>query len=133
MTTLRTIYRYTATKVNEYGMLALAAFIVTLMPQISGAVGGGFSAGAGVSFSFGTGGGGTGGIGEALCTIVDWFTAGSVGSAVASLAVIFLGIGAFFGKVTWGMAVMFAAGIFAIFGSAEIVEAITGGAGAGCF
>ena len=90
--------------------------------------------GIGINFGFGNGfGTGGEGIAESLCTIVGWFTEGGVGAAIASLAVIFLGIGAFFGKVTWGMAIMFAAGIFAIFGAGEIVESITGGLGNTCF
>ena len=57
---------------------------------------------------------------------------GGVGRAIASLAVVFLGISAFFGKATWGMALLFAAGIFAIFGSGEIVAVVTNGYGGGC-
>lgn len=59
-----------------------------------------------------------------LCTVAEWFSGGT-GKAIATVAIIFLGIAAFFGKVTWGLALMFAVGIFAIFGSAEIVAAIT--------
>jgi type IV secretion system protein VirB2 len=64
-----------------------------------------------------------GGIGDMLCNVVEWFN-GRTGKAIATLAIIVLGIAAFFGKVTWGMALMFAVGIFAIFGAAEIVETI---------
>jgi len=75
-----------------------------------------------------------GGIGSALCEIVSWFEQpGGIGAAIASLAVIFLGIGGFFGKVTWGTALTVAVGIVAIFSSGAIVSAITGGAGFGCF
>jgi type IV secretory pathway VirB2 component (pilin) len=77
-------------------------------------------------FYFGSGGGAAGGIAKALCTIASWFQ-GGVGQAIASLAIIFLGISAFFGKTTWGTALMFAVGIFAIFGSADIVKAIVAG------
>lgn len=65
---------------------------------------------------------------DELCTISNWFT-GDTGGAIATVAIIFLGIAAFFGKVTWGLALMFAVGIFAIFGSAEIVSAISDGDG----
>ena len=61
-----------------------------------------------------------------LCGVVSWFT-GRTGKAVATMAVIFLGIAAFFGKVTWGLALMFAVGIFAIFGAASIVNAVSSG------
>ena len=87
---------------------------------LSGSIGGfGFSASLG-----GGGGCGGAGIGGALCTVVSWITEEGIGQAVASLAVIFLGIQAFFGKVNWGTAIMFAAGIFAIFGAQDIVSAI---------
>ena len=122
----------------------LIAFIPTLSDALNIPISGGGSVGpngasggvsvGGLTSSFGTGGaaGGTGGIGDALCTVVGWFKYGSVGSAVASLAVIFLGIGAFFGKTNWGMAITLTAGIFAIFGADEIVGAITGGYGQEC-
>ncbi len=67
-----------------------------------------------------------GGIGGAMCNVVKWFN-GQTGKAIATLAIIVLGIAAFFGKVTWGMALMFAIGIFAIFGAANIVEAVASG------
>ena len=67
-----------------------------------------------------------GGIGDAMCNVVKWFN-GKTGKAIATLAIIVLGIAAFFGKVTWGMALMFGVGIFAIFGAAQIVEAIGSG------
>ena len=126
------IYKYTAMKAERYSAISLAALFMSLIPELSNAlITGGLATPFGsITGSLGVGGGG---IGESLCTIVSWFTVGGVGSAVASLAVIFLGIGAFFGKVTWGMALMFATGIFAIFGSSEIVSAITNGAGTGCF
>lgn len=81
-------------------------------------------------FYFGTGDGAAGGIANALCNIAGWFQ-GGVGQAIASLAIIFLGISAFFGKVTWGTALLFAVGVFAIFGSADIVKAIVSGTSSG--
>jgi type IV secretory pathway VirB2 component (pilin) len=76
---------------------------------------------------------GTGGdeIGLALCEVVGWLS-GPIGAAIASFAVIFLGIGAFFGKVTWGTAVLTATAIFTIFGADAIIPTITGGYGFGC-
>ena len=124
--------------VSDSAVYITGAILISLIPSVSfgGAIidvgpdGGVVSAGP-VTVAWGSGMQSAGGIGDALCTIVGWFTDGGVGSAVASLAVIFLGIGAFFGKVTWGMALMFACGIFAIFGSASIVNAITGDVGFG--
>jgi type IV secretory pathway VirB2 component (pilin) len=102
-----------------------AAFVMSIMPDLAHALPSIGGTAGGVSFFAG---GQAGGIGSALCEIAGWFQ-GDVGSAIASLAVIFLGISAFFGKTTWGMALMFAVGIFAIFGSGEIVGAITGRGG----
>lgn len=70
-------------------------------------------------------------IGFALCQVVGWLS-GPIGAAIASFAVIFLGIGAFFGKVTWGTAVLTAVAIFTIFGADVIIPTITNGAGLGC-
>ncbi|MBI1328152.1 MAG: type IV secretion protein VblB2 [Alphaproteobacteria bacterium] len=56
---------------------------------------------------------------DGLCIIVKALQ-GDVGKAIATIAVLILGIGAFFGKVNWGIAIMFAVGIVAIFGAAEI-------------
>lgn len=124
--------RKTLTKiVSNPNFAVLAAFVLMALSPLDGiqafalAVSGG-----GFSFSMGGGGGG-GGIGEALCTVVGWITEEGAGQAIASLAVIFLGVQAFFGKVNWGTALMYVAGIFAIFGSQEIVDAITGGLGGG--
>ena len=93
---------------------------------------------AGVSVGFGSGGGvggttgGTGGgqIGEILCNIVGWFT-GPVGQGLATLAVIVIGVGALMGKVSWGMAIIVAVGIAAVFGAPTIVGTL-GGNTAGC-
>lgn len=68
---------------------------------------------------------------EPLCRIAEWFS-GDTGKAIATIAIIFLGIAAFFGKVTWGLALMFAVGVFAIFGAADIVEVINDEGGGGC-
>lgn len=74
--------------------------------------------------------GGTDPLSEPLCAIANWFT-GDTGTAIATVAIIFLGIAAFFGKVTWGLALMFGVGVFAIFGAADIVSAIDGKGGDG--
>jgi len=67
-------------------------------------------------------------IGEQLCDIAAWFS-GPTGQGIATIAIVVLGIAAFFGKVTWGMALMFAIGIFAIFGASEIISAVSDGSG----
>ncbi len=69
-------------------------------------------------------------IGGGLCNIVGDMT-GTVGQGIATLGVLFLGIGAFFGKVNWGLAVTIGAGIAALFGAAAIVGTV-GGSASGC-
>ena len=121
-------------KSNNY--IAALSFAVVAMYFSVGEIAHAFPGGAnigpgGVNWYFGSGGAAAGGIAAALCHIASWFQ-GGIGQAIASLAIIFLGISAFFGKTTWGTALMFAVGIFAIFGSADIVAAIVGaGAGGG--
>lgn len=114
------------------------ALVFAMTPEFAHAfLNGGISfGGGGVSggIGFGSGGfGAAGGIAGALCEIAGWFTEpGGVGSAIASIAIVFLGISAFFGKTTWGTALLFATGIFAIFGADQIINAITLGQAGGC-
>ena len=67
-----------------------------------------------------------GSVGAGLCNLVGAMQ-GTVGKGIATLAILFLGIGAFFGKVNWGLAVMVGVGIAAIFGATSIVDTISGG------
>lgn len=60
-----------------------------------------------------------------ICTIVNWFT-GSTGSAVATLGILVLGIGAVLGKVSWQMALIVTIGISIMFSGAQIVSGLTG-------
>ena len=69
-------------------------------------------------------------ISDPICKVVKWFT-GPVGKAVATLAIIVIGIGALMGKLSWGMALIVVVGIAVIFGSAEIVKELGGKAGGG--
>jgi type IV secretory pathway VirB2 component (pilin) len=65
---------------------------------------------------------------ELSCTlkrIVDVLT-GPMGKAIASLAIIALGIGLFLGKLSWGLAVATALGIAMIFGAPNIVDWLSG-------
>jgi len=63
-----------------------------------------------------------------LCQLA-YFVRTGVGAAIATVAVIVIGIGALMGKVSWGMAIIVALGIALIFGAGAIAEAI-GAAGA---
>ena len=70
-------------------------------------------------------------LGNKLCDIVATLT-GNIGVAIATIAIVFLGIGAFFGKVNWGLCVIVSAGIIAIFGAASIVGSLDDGGEGTC-
>lgn len=69
-------------------------------------------------------------MGETLCRIVAWFT-GTTGRALATLAIIIIGVGALMGKVSWGMAIIVALGVAVVFGADQIMQLLGGGSG-GC-
>ncbi len=66
-------------------------------------------------------------LGDTLCTVVDWFQ-GPIGSGIATLAIIVIGVGALMGKVSWGMAIIVGLGVGIIFGAADIVTMLGGAA-----
>lgn len=68
-------------------------------------------------------------IGDILCGVVDWFT-GPVGSGIATLAIIVIGIGALMGKVSWGMAIIVGIGVAVIFGASSLVSDLAEGSSA---
>jgi type IV secretion system protein VirB2 len=67
---------------------------------------------------------------NALCNALEYIT-GPVGGAIATLAIISLGIGAMLGKIAWTTVLICCCGIAAVFGGSQIVEEISGG-GAAC-
>lgn len=69
----------------------------------------------------------SGALGSMLCNAVQLMQ-GTPARMVATLAIIVLGIGAFFGKLQWGTAVLVAVGLGLVFGAVAIVTAV-GGAG----
>jgi type IV secretory pathway VirB2 component (pilin) len=93
----------------------------------SSSSGGGWPFGGGggspVASSSGSYGGGP--IADVLCQVANWFR-GSIGQGIATLAIITLGIGALFGKVSHGMALTVMVGIATIFGAQNIVTELTG-------
>lgn len=108
--------------------LLLSAAVLSVLPI-------GFSFQAHACISIGLAGysfGNCGGIADSLCKVVGWFLYGDFGRAIASFTIIFLGLQAFFGKISWGTTIIFTVGIIAIFGAQEIVEAITGFGGSAC-
>jgi len=69
-------------------------------------------------------------IASVLCNVVGWFT-GTIGTAIATLAIIVIGVGALMGKVSWGMAIIVGLGVAIIFGAPQIVSALSSG-GSSC-
>ena len=67
-------------------------------------------------------------IASVLCTIVGALQ-GAIGKAVATIAIVVLGIGLFLGKLSWPLAVATAIGIGMIFGASEMVGWISGTTG----
>ncbi len=63
-----------------------------------------------------------------MCAAVKIMT-GPAGKAVATAGVIVIAVGALLGRVSWGMAVMIAAGIAGIFGAPKIAELIASASG----
>jgi type IV secretory pathway VirB2 component (pilin) len=51
---------------------------------------------------------------------------GKIGRGIATIAVVFLGIGLFLGKLSWGLAVAIGIGIGGIFGADQIVTWLGG-------
>ena len=75
-------------------------------------------------------GGGQNAIDAVFCNVVSLIT-GSTGKAIATVAVIAVGVGALLGKVSWAMALIVALGIALVFGAATIVNFIANGANGG--
>ena len=67
-----------------------------------------------------------GGIAGTMCKISNSLT-GPIGKAVATIAVVVLGIGLFLGKLSWGLAMATAVGIGMIFSAGTIVNWLGGG------
>lgn len=65
-----------------------------------------------------------------FCNVVSLLT-GTTGKAVATVAIIAVGVGALLGKISWGMALIVAVGVALVFGAASIVDAL-GGDSAAC-
>jgi type IV secretory pathway VirB2 component (pilin) len=79
-------------------------------------------------------GGGTGTLGansaldNLFCNFLSWID-GPIGKALATLAIVIVGIGALMGKISWGMAMIVGIGVALIFGAASIVVALGGNKG----
>ncbi|MCH2546405.1 MAG: TrbC/VirB2 family protein [Alphaproteobacteria bacterium] len=61
-----------------------------------------------------------------MCLLVEWIL-GPTGRALATLAIIFIGVGALMGKISWGMAIIVALGIAIVFGAPVLLGLLSGG------
>jgi type IV secretion system protein VirB2 len=102
-------------KLSAFAFFMLTMFVIT-MPDLSYAVGTADSSGS---------------IASTLCSIVSSLT-GVWGKAIATIAIIVLGIGLFLGKLSWGIAIATAIGIGMIFGAGTIVTWLAPTATATC-
>ena len=67
----------------------------------------------------------TNAISQVVCNVVSQLT-GGIGQAISTVAVIFIGIGLFMGKISWGLALGIAIGMAMLFGAENIVGWIGG-------
>ncbi|MBQ4874731.1 MAG: TrbC/VirB2 family protein [Rickettsiaceae bacterium H1] len=63
---------------------------------------------------------------KVICNIVVQLT-GPIGQGISTIAIIFIGIGLFMGKISWGLALGITIGIAMLFGAQTIVEWVSGG------
>ena len=105
-------------KIMSWALALLATYAALLIPAdaLAQSV---VASGAVVASASGSGGGNP--IGSMLCGVVSWFT-GPIGSGIATLAIIVIGVGALMGKVSWGMAIIVGIGVAVIFGAPAIVN-----------
>ncbi len=92
-------------------IIALFALVAIVLPEMSYAIDGQLK--------------------NALCAVVN-ASHGSVAKGLATLAVVFVGIGAFFGKANWGLVIITAVGIGMLFGAENIAQAISSSNSANC-
>ena len=64
-------------------------------------------------------------ISNTICRVVKVFS-GKIGHGIAAIAIVFLAISLFMGKMSWGVALVMAIGIGLIFGAEQIVHWIGG-------
>lgn len=71
-------------------------------------------------------------ISQIFCNLYGWFL-GTTGKGIATIGMLILGVGALFGKVSWGIASVCAIGVGLIFGADSIIMALGAQEGAaGC-
>jgi len=92
---------------TNFLMLALAV-VTALVPQAASA--------------------GIGAVGSTVCTIYECIMDGGMILAIATIAILFLGIGAFFGKVNWGLVIIIVLGLVVVTGAGTIAGYFATGA-----
>lgn len=65
-------------------------------------------------------------VGTKVCEVYDCIVNNNLLLIIATVAILMLGIGAFFGKVNWGLVVIIVLGIVVIFGALSIAQALAG-------
>jgi len=101
-----------------------------LLALVAVIVGASVLPGAALAAAAGGAGGDSNAIEQVFCNVVLILT-GTTGKAIATVAVIAVGVGALLGKISWGMALIVALGVALIFGAASIVISL-GGSGNTC-
>ncbi len=69
--------------------------------------------------------GGNNVISTGICNVVRYLT-GPIGQSVSTVAVVFIGVGIFLGKVSWGLALGTTVGMTMVFGAENVVTLIGG-------
>jgi type IV secretory pathway VirB2 component (pilin) len=90
---------------TNFLMLALAVLTI-LVPQ--------------ASFALGS-------VGDTVCKVYTCIVSSNMLTIIATVGIFFLGIGAFFGKVNWGLVIIIALGIVVIVGAMGIASTLVGG------
>ena len=93
-------------------LMFLGLLVLSMSPEMASA--------SGFSFS------------EKLCTIYNCFFGNNVVIFIGTVAIIFLGIGAFFGKLNWGLVIVVVIGIIVIGGAGQLAQIIASNGGTGC-
>ncbi|MEI6730349.1 MAG: TrbC/VirB2 family protein [Pseudomonadota bacterium] len=98
-----------------------AVVVYAIIPEAAFAAAG---AAAGAAATTGAGSGDNA-ISQVFCNVV-LVLQGTTGKAIATVAVIAIGVGALIGKVSWGTALIVALGVALIFGASSIVDSLSG-------
>ena len=97
--------------IKRQGLMLAALALTALAPDLANAAPGGF------------------GVDTALCNIIAAIQ-GTIGAAIATIAIIVIGMGALMGKVSWGTAIIVLTGIGIIFGASSVVSLVAPSAAA---